>query len=420
MLSYNTCNFGSFAFQISQLPIQEKNIVLGVCGGIAAYKSADLVRNLTKRSGNVYVAMTKNAREFITPLTLAALSGNQVLTDLFPPPKDDPMVHINLATKADVVVIAPATSHVLAKLAHGIADDFLSTLVVATEAPVLICPSMNAKMYQNWMVQDNMKRLKNAGFSFVGPEWGELACGMKGFGRLAEIDAIVEEIEYLLTDKDMSAERVLVTAGPTREPFDPVRFISNPSSGKMGYAMARAARRRGADVTLITGPTTLTPPRGIRVLEVCTALEMRDAVFNNFKDTSIIVMVAAVSDFRPKGFSEKKIQKGQETTALELERNPDILTELGANKGNRILVGFAVETHDIAEHALTKLKEKNLDMIVVNPIGERGAGFGCDTNIVTIFDRKGGIVELPLMEKESIAERIWDKVAEIFQPSQRI
>ncbi|HIC91758.1 MAG TPA: bifunctional phosphopantothenoylcysteine decarboxylase/phosphopantothenate--cysteine ligase CoaBC [Syntrophaceae bacterium] len=397
------------------MPLKEKNIILGICGGIAAYKSADLISKLTKMGANVHVVMTKSAIKFITPLTLETLSGNRVFTNLFPPPKGDPLVHVDLADKADIIVVAPATANTLGKFAHGIADNLLSTLILATQAPILICPAMNTNMWQNEIVKANVQRLKDMGFYFVEPEWGELACGVEGYGRLAEVETIVEEIKTILSSKDLAGQKVLVTAGSTQEPLDPVRFLSNPSSGKMGYAMAKVARRRGAEVTLITGPTTLTPPRGVRVLGVKTALEMKNTVLDNFEDASIIVKAAAVSDFRPQRFFNKKVKKTPGKMEIGLKRNPDILKELGKKKGNRILVGFAAETHDIIKHAQKKLKEKNVDLMVVNPIGIPGAGFGSDTNMVKILDRKGDIVELPLMTKEKVAEEIWDKVVEIIR-----
>jgi len=397
------------------LSLKEKNIILGICGGIAAYKSADLISKLTKIGANVHVVMTKSAMEFITPLTLETLSGNRVFTNLFPPPKGDSLVHIALASKADIIVVAPATANTLGKFAHGIADNLLCTLILATQAPILVCPAMNTNMWQNEIVKANVQRLKDMGFYFVEPEWGELACDVEGYGRLAEVEAIVDEIRAILSSKDLAGEKVLVTAGSTQEPLDPVRFLSNPSSGKMGYAMAKVARRRGAQVTLVTGPTTLIPPRGVKVLRVKTALEMREAVLDNLEDASIIVKAAAVSDFRPQKFSDKKVEKTQGKMEIGLKRNPDILKELGKKKGNRILVGFAAETHDIIKHAQKKLKEKNVDLMVVNPIGTPGAGFESDTNIVKILDRKGDIVELPLMTKEKVAEEIWDKVAEIIR-----
>ncbi len=394
-----------------------KNIILGVCGGIAAYKSADLIRSLVKREANVYVVMTESAKEFITPLTLEVLSHNPVFTNLFPPPKGDPIAHISLGNKADIVVVAPATANTLGKIAHGIADNFLCTMLLATQAPVLICPAMNAHMWQNWIVKANVEILRTQGFYFVEPERGELACGEEGFGRLAEPETIVERIETILTPKGLLGKKVLVTAGPTQEYLDPVRFLSNPSSGKMGYAMARVAKRRGAEVTLVTGPTTLIPPEGIRIIRVKTALEMRDAVQNNLEGVSVVVKAAAVSDFRPMRFSDKKTKKTKDIMELKLERNPDILKELGQRKNNQILVGFAAETQDTIRNAENKLKEKNLDLIVVNHVGTPGAGFGSDTNMVRILDKNGNILDISLMEKERVAEKIWDKVVEIVSSS---
>lgn len=393
--------------------LKDRKIVLGITGGIAAYKAAELTREFVKREASVRVIMTKNATEFITPLTLQTLSGHPVFIDMFVSIREFDMAHITLAEYADVIVIAPATANVIGKIASGLADDLLSTTVMATKAPVLFCPAMNTNMYDNIIVKENISKLSTRGYHFIEPAYGEMACRAEGYGRLPEIPDIIEEVESILTDKDLRGENILVTAGPTREPFDPVRFITNYSSGKMGYALATAGRRRGANVTLISGPTSLSVPRGIKFISVSSAVEMRNAVMENIEKATVIIKAAAVADYRPDVRLDTKIKKRDDGLAVRLERNPDIIAEVGKKKGNRILVGFAVETENLMENARTKLVEKNMDFIIANDVTKEGAGFGCDTNIISILSADGEIEELSLMNKMEAADRILNKVKKI-------
>src|SRR5512136_585322 len=331
--------------------LKDKKIVLGITGGIAAYKSAELMRELLKKEAFVRVIMTKNACEFITPLTLQTLSGHPVFTEMFAPLTDFDMAHISLAEYADIIVIAPATANTIGKVASGVADDILTTTVMASRAPVLVCPAMNVNMYDNAIVKENISKLTARGYHFMVPGYGELACKAEGYGRLPDIADIVEEVESILKPKDLKGENILVTAGPTREPFDPVRYISNYSSGKMGYALAIVAKRRGAHVTLISGPTALPTPRDMKFIPVASAVEMRDAVMDHLDSSTIVIKAAAVADYRPSAPVARKIKKGGDELDLHLERNPDIILEVGRKKGNRILVGFAVETENLVENA---------------------------------------------------------------------
>lgn len=390
------------------MSIKDKTIVLGVTGGIAVYKAAELTRLLIKAGANVHVVMTKGAAEFVAPLTFQTLSKNPVHTEMFNLTQEAEVGHISLADSADLFVIAPATANIIGKIVTGIADDLLTTSVMATRAPVLLAPAMNCNMYDNPIVQGNMKRLKGYGYHFIDSETGELACGYEGKGRMAEPSDIMEEVETILSIKDLKGERILVTAGPTYEAIDPVRFIGNRSSGKMGYALARVALRRGADVTLISGPSSLKPPRGSRFIAVESAEEMKKAVISNFQDATTVIMAAAVADYRPPKVSSGKIKKGKGAFSIDLEKTPDILSDIGKKKGKRLLIGFAAETENLVANARKKLKEKNLDLIVANNIKEPGAGFGADTNIVTIIDRKGNIEELPKMPKEEVAWKVLD------------
>jgi phosphopantothenoylcysteine decarboxylase/phosphopantothenate--cysteine ligase len=390
--------------------LKGKKIVLGITGGIAAYKAAELTRECVKREASVRVILTKNAKEFITPLTLQTLSGHPVFMDMFVPIREFELSHISLAECADVIVIAPATANIIGKIASGLADDLLSTTVMATKAPVLICPAMNTNMYENIIVKENINKLSARGYLFIEPCYGELACRAEGYGRLPEIPDIIEEIESILTDKDLEGENILVTAGPTREPFDPVRFITNYSSGKMGYALAIAGKRRGANVTLISGPSALPVPRGVKYIPVSTAVEMRNAVMENMETASVIIKAAAVADYRPHVCMSNKIKKREGELVVRLERNPDIIAEVGKKKKNRILVGFAVETENLMENARNKLREKNMDIIVANDVTKEGAGFGFDTNIVKILSADGKIDEVPLMNKMEAADRILNRI----------
>lgn len=391
--------------------LKGKEIILGVTGGIAAYKAVELLRLLTKAGANVHVIMTDAATEFINPLTFQTLSMNPVSTSLFNLISEREIGHISLADRADLFVIAPATANVIGKLANGIADDMLTTTVMATKAPVLIAPAMNVNMYQNPLYRENEAKLKGHGYLFVEPARGMLACGWEGEGKLQEPQVIFEEALAALTTKDLAGENILITAGPTREELDPVRYISNHSSGKMGYAIAVAARRRGARVTLVTGPTCLAEPFGVETVQVVSALEMRQAVMDKVSESTIIIKAAAVADYRPASRADLKIKKSAECLTLELEKNPDILGELGAIKGEKILVGFAAETEDLIGNAGKKLTEKNLDMVVANDISLQGAGFNVDTNIVKLLFLDGKVEDLPLMGKLELAHIILDRAA---------
>ncbi len=396
--------------------LKGKEIVLGVAGGIAAYKGAEFVRLLVKEEAHVHVVMTKNAQEFVTPLTFQTLSGNPVVTDLFTLIEDNKIGHIALADLAELIVILPATANIIGKIANGIADDFLSAMVMASKAPVLFVPSMNVNMWENKTLQKNILRLIELGHHFIEPGEGELACHWYGKGRLAELSEVMEKIEDLFSPKDLKGERVLITGGPTQESLDPVRFLTNRSSGKMGYALAKVARRRGAEVVLVTGPTFLPiPRRDIKVFSVRTAEEMRETVLTHMKGCSVVIKAAAVSDYRPKKASQQKLKKAESSYSLELERTRDILEEIGKKKGNRILVGFAAETENLMAHARKKLKEKNLDFIVVNDVTKPDAGFGTDTNQVKILYSSGEVKDLPLMSKEEVSQFILDEVINLLK-----
>lgn len=390
--------------------IQKKNIILGVSGGIAAYKSVELLRLLVKQGASVRVMMTKNAQWFVGPLTFEALSGQPVCTDLFEKNGDASIRHIQWAEVADAVVIAPATANIIGKLSGGIADDALSTFLLAVTCPVIVCPSMNTHMFESPAVQRNLETLRADGHFILAPESGTLACGTTGPGRLPEPEDIVDRIAYHLSTKDLKDKKILVTSGPTREPVDPVRFISNPSSGKMGFAVARAAEYRGGEVTLITGPTHLPDPNNVKVIRVQTAREMAQAVFDNMAHSDIIIKTAAVSDYRPKDPATQKIKKEKGERVLYLERTQDILEEIGRRKKNQILVGFAAETEHLEQHAKTKQVEKNLDIIVGNIVGEPSSGFGADTNKVTLFYKDGTQEPLPVMEKDAVAHILLDRI----------
>lgn len=401
--------------------LRGKEILLGVTGGIAAYKSVYLCRELTVRGANVHVVMTKNAMNFVTPLTFQTISGNPVTHKMFELFRGPEIGHVALADRAHALVVAPATANILGKVANGLADDFLSTMIMATRVPVLFAPAMNVVMWESAAVQDNVRRLRERGFAFVGPAEGELACGVTGKGKMADPLQIVEALEGVLTPKDLAGETVLVTAGPTLEPMDPVRFVSNHSSGKMGYALARAAVRRGARVILVSGPTSLPPPLHAEVIRVTTAREMHDAVMAQADRATVIVMAAAVCDWRPAAMASQKIKKRSGAPpSLELEPNPDILKELGRNKRpDQILVGFAAETHDMEKGARVKLAEKRLDAIVANDVTAPGSGFHVDTNEVVIFTAAGERIGVPRMSKDRVADRILGLVAKLRRGSQK-
>ena len=396
--------------------LKGRRIVLGVTGGIAAYKAAEFVRLLVKEEADVHVVMTRNARQFVSPLTFQTLSKNPAVTDLFSLIEEEKIGHIALADRAEVIVILPATANIIGKVASGIADDFLSTMVMASKAPVLFVPSMNVNMWGSKALQKNRETLTERGFYFIDPGEGELACGWYGKGRLADLEDVIEKIEDLFSPKDLRGERILITAGPTQEPIDPVRFITNPSSGKMGHALAKMAKRRGADVTLITGPTSLPPPRKeIETISVRTAEEMRKAVLDKVEGCTVVIKAAAVSDYRPHVAHRQKLKKTDSRFTLDMERTVDILEELGKRKGGRILVGFAAETENLVTHAKKKLTEKNLDLIVVNDVTKPGAGFAADTNQVKILYATGQEKDLPLISKEEVSQQILDDVVKLLK-----
>lgn len=393
-----------------------KEIVLGVTGSIAAYKAVELLRELVKAGASVKVVMTESAQRFVAPLTFATLSRQEVMTDLFTLDYDAKIRHIAATEGADLLLVAPATANVIGRFARGLADDLLTNLFLASTRPVLLAPAMDADMYRHPAVQENLERLRTWGVRIVGPAEGELASGMWGPGRLAEIQEILKAVtEILQPTNDLAGEVVIVTAGPTHEPIDPVRYLTNRSSGKMGYAIAQEAADRGARTILVSGPTALTAPRGVEVIQVETALEMRAAMLDHLPKATVVIKAAAVSDYRLSRPSTSKVKKSEKSQTLELVPNPDILKEIGAQKGARIVVGFAAETGDLLRQAGGKLKEKNLDLIVVNDIGAEGAGFSHDTNVVSILDLDGGVEELPLLPKRQVARRILDRVVRLRQ-----
>ena len=393
-----------------------RKVIVGVTGGIAAYKAAELVRLLAKEGADTRVAMTRHATKFITPLTLETLSGNRVIWDMWAP-ETHPLDHITWGQDSDLILIAPATANFIGKMAHGIGDDFLSTLVIAATARILLCPSMNTQMYLSQAVQENLRILKARGCAIMEPGSGELACGTEGPGRLPGLEDIVEEARMLLSKQDLAGLKILVTAGATMEPLDPVRYMSNRSSGKMGYAVARAARMRGAKVTLVSGPAALKPPRDVALSRVKTAEEMRQAVLADCRQYDVIIKAAAVLDWRPKETAEHKIKKGRGIQTLELVENPDILAELGCSRGSSrcLLVGFAAETQDLLANAQEKLKKKNLDLIVVNDVSREDAGFESETNAVKILYRDGRMEELPLMSKQEVADQLLDRIKTLWE-----
>lgn len=389
-----------------------KFVTLGITGSIAAYKAVSLAGLLTRTGVDVHVVMTKAALKFIAPTTFHAITKHYVHTDMFVHSPDLKMPHIELAQKADLIVIAPATANILGKVAHGIADDLLTTIVMAATCPVLFCPAMNLHMYQNPVTQANLARLKELDYHLLEPGTGYLACGGQGPGRFPEPEEVFERVTQLISPAgDLEGMAILVTAGGTREPLDPVRFLSNRSSGKMGFALARAAVSRGARVTMVAAPTSLLPPSGVEFIPVETALEMHQTVMDYFPQMDVVIKAAAVADYRPARTSRQKIKKGSDHLVLELEKNPDILLELGRRKQPRqVLVGFAAETENLVEAALEKVEKKNLDLLVANDVTQPGAGFETDTNIVKLIYRNGEVVNLPLMNKPDLAGRILDAV----------
>jgi phosphopantothenoylcysteine decarboxylase/phosphopantothenate--cysteine ligase len=396
----------------------EYKIILGITGGIAAYKSAELVRILQKEGAEIQVAMTRNATRFISPLTFEALTKNKVIWDMFNP-ETPPLAHITWGQESDLIIIAPATANFIAKMAHGIADDFLSTMVLASTAQILLCPAMNSEMYDNSITQENIKKLMKNGCIVMEPGEGELACNTEGPGRLPEPIDIAEQALLMLSHQDLSGLKILITAGPTLESIDPVRYITNRSSGKMGYALARAAAMRGASVTLISSPTSLTPPQGVEFYAVKSALEMKKQVFNFNKGMDVIIKAAAVADYRPVKPASRKIKKKDDKYTLDLIRNPDILFELGKEKSRNkyILVGFAAETGDLVSNAREKLKVKNLDMVILNDVTRKDSGFDVDTNQVRIIYKNGSEEDLALMTKTELAHQILDRIIDLRKKS---
>jgi len=391
--------------------LANKTIVLGITGGIAAYKAADIASKLIQAGAGVEVVMTESATKFITPLTMRNITGRQVVTDMFEMSSEYSLEHIALAEAADAVVIAPATANTIARLAAGIADNMLTCTVLATGAPVIVAPAMNDAMLQNPATQDNLAKLKARGFILIESAYGRLASGKTGWGRLADTNMIIDTICQVLSRKrDLAGKRIVVTAGGTQEPIDPVRHIGNRSSGKMGYALAEAARDRGASVVLITAPTSLPEPAGTEVIHVETAYQMKEAVNKSTNKADALLMAAAVADYQPKKFVTSKIKKETPDLTLELVRTPDILSEV---KGDFIKVGFAAESEDLIANARAKLEKKQLDLIVANDITSAKSGFNTDTNKVIIIDQKGNMDELPLLTKREVAEKILDKIVEL-------
>lgn len=395
--------------------LKDKKIVLGVTGGIAAYKVVEVASKLRQAGAEVHVIMTEEATKFVTPLTFREITGQPVVSDMWAEVTQWNVAHVALATLADMVLIAPATANIIAKAAAGIADDMLSTTLLATKAPVLFAPAMNTNMYENPVTQRNIETLKGLGYKFIEPDSGHLACGVTGVGRLPEPTAIVAAVDdYFVVAGELAGKKVLVTAAGTIEPIDPVRFIGNRSSGRMGYAIAAEAKRRGADVVLVSGPSALTPPEGVTVINIETAEQMRQAVLREFADTDITIKAAAVADYRAKTVADNKIKKNDETLVVELEKNPDILKELGSiKKKGQILVGFAAETQNLLKYAKEKLEKKNLDFIVANDVTKPEAGFNVETNLIKIIFRDGNIEEFPLLKKSELAKIILDRIIKL-------
>ena len=391
--------------------LNNKKIVLGVTGSIAAYKAVELLRYLTKAGAKVTVAMTANATWFVGPLTFETLSGSLVIDDMFSGPGTS-LDHVTLGQDSDLIIIAPATANFLAKMAHGLGDDFLSTLMLAATSPILVCPAMDKEMFVNTVVQSNLLRLKEQGCMVMDPDEGVLASGIVGVGRFPDPAQIAERAGYLLSNHDLKAMKILVTAGPTIEHLDPVRVITNRSTGKMGYALAKAAWRRGAEVTLISGPTHLDPPLGVKTVNIQTAEEMREAVLKAYDGQDVVIKAAAVSDYKPLKKAQEKEKKKMSPTTVEMGPTPDILAELGRQKGDVVLVGFAAETTNHRANALEKVRKKNLDMIVVNDVSQQDRGFAADSNEVRIIDKQGTEEVVPLMSKEDVADRILDRIKE--------
>lgn len=389
--------------------MERKTVVIGVTGGVAVYKALDVISRLRKKNIDVHVIMTESAGEFVNPLSFQSLSQNMVVTNMFDEPKHWEIQHISLAKKADLMLIVPATANIIGKVANGIADDMLSTTIMATHAPVVFAPAMNTNMYLNPIVQNNIEKLKNYGYKFIEPESGRLACGDVGAGKLADTELISDKvISMLYPIKDMVGKKVLVTAGPTWSLIDPVRFITNRSSGKMGYAIAEEARDRGAEVTLVSGPTSLKIPFGINTINITTNEEMLNEVLNHFDSQDIVIKAAAVADYKPAEYSQNKIKKSSDELILNFTKDTDILRKLGEIKQNQVLVGFAAESNDLISNAEVKLKKKNLDYIVANDITSSDTGFQSSENKVTILTREGENISLDKMSKREVAQKLFD------------
>jgi phosphopantothenoylcysteine decarboxylase/phosphopantothenate--cysteine ligase len=403
-----------------QASLSARNVALGVCGGIAAYKAVEVLRGLQKAGCDVRVAMTKRACEFVQPLTFRALSGHHVVVDDYAPDNPDPIAHITFSQTVDLLIVAPATANMIAKFANGVADDFLSSTYLACTAPVLIAPAMNTTMLEHPATQRNLERLRADGVHFVAPDAGEMACGTIGPGRLSEPDRIVAaalEILGASKSKDLSGERLLITVGATREEIDPVRFISNRSSGKMGFALAEAALKRGADVTVVAGVTTATVPSGVRIVNALSAEEMSQAVAREREGASVFIGAAAIADYRPAQRAEQKIKKSNDSITLTLERTPDVLSQVAASRTNGMLViGFAAETENVVENAKEKLRAKKLDAIVANDVTRQDSGFDSATNAITIITQDDDPVDLPLLSKHEAADRILDVIVQLRCP----
>lgn len=400
--------------------LSNKTIIVGVTGGIAAYKACDVVSKLKKLNANIHVIMTESACEFVKPMTFQTLSNNFVINDMFKEPKTWEVEHIELAKKADAFLIVPATANFIGKLAAGIADDMLTTTVMATRAPVIIAPAMNTNMYTNRIVQANMDKLGDLGYRFIDPASGRMACGDIGAGKLADVDDIlafiVDFFEKESEAKDLAGRRIMISAGPTIEAIDPVRYITNRSSGKMGYAIAKRAVARGAQVTLVSGKTDLEVPEGLaKFISIESADDLYENLVGEFDSNDVVIQSAAVADYKPKSYSDKKIKKKDSDLSIELCRNKDIAQELGKIKGDKVLVGFAAETNDVLENAAKKVKKKNLDFIVANDLTMQGAGFSTETNIVKIIEADGSIKEYPKLLKSEVGDIILDKVRDILE-----
>lgn len=392
----------------------KKCVCIGVSGGIAVYKALDIISALKKKDIDVRVIMTESATKFVTPLSFQSLSQNMVVTDMFAEPKAFEIQHISLAKRADVFLVAPATANIIGKVANGISDDMLSTTIMATKAKVIFAPAMNTNMYENMIVQDNIEKLKKYGYEFIEPASGRLACGDTGKGKLADVNIIIEKVLEALNNqdksKDLKGKNVLISAGPTLSKIDPVRFITNRSTGKMGYYIAEEAKARGANVTLVSGPTNINPPTGINVINVTTNEEMKNAMLDNFKNSDIVIKSAAVADYKVKKYSNEKIKKSEDDLVLTFVRDNDILKILGEQKNNQILIGFAAESNDIIENAKNKLQKKNLDYIVANDITSADTGFGSEDNKVIIISKDGEEIYLDKMSKKEVASKIFETI----------